>query len=77
LQTIEKNRPILLVEIEQRHLGEVPITSVMAFLTDLGYRSYYLSNNQLKSTQDILNDLMISGTVSLSLPRNFFFVQEN
>ena len=76
LQTIEKNKPILLVEIEQRHLGQVPIASVMAFLTDLGYYSYYLSNNQLKSTQDVMDSLVIPGTASIFPPRNFFFIQE-
>ncbi len=41
--TIERDRPRLMIEIEQRHL-DVPIDEVFAWLTDHDYRGHFLRN---------------------------------
>ena len=45
-ETILREKPILLVEIEQRHLGSKPIEVVFKEITDLGYEGFFL--NQCK-----------------------------
>jgi FkbM family methyltransferase len=46
--TIERNRPVLIVEIEQRHIKK-PIEEVFRKPLSLGYDGFYLQNDELKS----------------------------
>jgi FkbM family methyltransferase len=50
LSTIEKSRPNILVEIEQRHLKEGSIDDVFKWIGDIGYQGYFLENG-------IVNDI--------------------
>lgn len=45
--TILKWHPILLVEIEQRHLADIPIDIVFNKIFSLGYDGFFLENNKL------------------------------
>ncbi len=38
-------KPVLLVEIEQRHLGCEPIQVVFSKITDSGYEGYFLDSS--------------------------------
>ncbi len=52
--TIKKNKPILLVEIEEKYTKkEVGIT--INYINSLGYNSYFLKENNLVKTQDLKN----------------------
>jgi len=48
VRTIEINRPVLIVEIEQRHIKK-PIGEVFRKMLSLGYDGFYLQNDELKS----------------------------
>jgi FkbM family methyltransferase len=50
-RTLAKNRPNLLVEIEQRHLA-VPVGTVLKGLLDQDYQGYFVQRGQLKSIKD-------------------------
>jgi FkbM family methyltransferase len=45
-KTILREKPLLLVEIEQRHLKERTIEEVFSFITSLGYAGGYYQNGQ-------------------------------
>ncbi|MEH2235666.1 FkbM family methyltransferase [Nostoc sp.] len=45
-QTILREKPVLLVEIEQRHLGSEPIEVVFEKITDLGYEGWFLNQGK-------------------------------
>ncbi len=45
-QTILREKPILLVEIEQRHLGSKSIETVFKEITELGYEGSFLNNGK-------------------------------
>ena len=45
-QTILREKPILLVEIEQRHLGSKSVESVFEEITELGYEGSFLNNGK-------------------------------
>jgi FkbM family methyltransferase len=49
VRTIEINRPVLIVEIEQRHIKK-PIEEVFRKMSSLGYDGFYLQNDKLEST---------------------------
>ncbi len=51
---IKKNKPNLLVEIEERH-SQKKVESTINFINELGYKSYYLRNKSLKSTNSLMN----------------------
>jgi FkbM family methyltransferase len=64
-ETILREQPVILIEIEQRHLGETPITDIFEQITNLGYKGFFLLNKKcysinefsLKDHQDkFLND---------------------
>ncbi len=46
-ETILKYKPMMLIEIEQRHLENVTIKSIFEKILSLGYEGYFLQNNQL------------------------------
>ncbi len=45
-QTILENKPILLIEIEKRHSNR-SVDSSINYINKLGYKSYYVKNNEL------------------------------
>lgn len=50
-ETIKLNRPVILVEIEQRHIGNDSISSIFNLIEGLDYRGYFYMNgllNELK-----------------------------
>jgi FkbM family methyltransferase len=48
--TIQGNTPVILIEIEQRHIT-CPISDVFNTITDLGYQGYFLYNKHLVPIQ--------------------------
>ena len=54
IKTINKNKPILLVEIEERH-SKRKVIDVIKFINSLGYKSYYLNEKELVSTSTLTN----------------------
>ncbi len=54
-QTIEANRPRLMIEIEQRHL-DVPIATVFDWLGQRGYRGWFLRGTTRRSTWHRLDE---------------------
>jgi FkbM family methyltransferase len=49
LVTIEKSKPNLLIEIEQRHLTHSSIYEVFKFILDLGYDGYFLADGVINN----------------------------
>lgn len=49
---LQKKKPILLFECEQRHLGETPIENVFSFLEKYGYQGFFIDQKQLKPIAD-------------------------
>ena len=45
-KTIKKNKPVLLVEIEERHTKK-PVDETINFINSLGYKCYYLKHKKL------------------------------
>lgn len=44
---LQKKKPILLFECEQRHLGETPIETVFSFLAQYAYQGYFIQKKAL------------------------------
>jgi len=51
IDTIKRNMPIMIIEIEQRHSSK-PITSVFKIATDLGYQVFFLKQKTLRPLSD-------------------------
>ena len=49
IETINKNRPILLVEIEESHTKK-SVSDTIKFINALGYKSYYFNEKELINT---------------------------
>jgi len=45
VETIKRTKPILIVEIEQRHL-HIPMTEVFDYIRTLGYRGMFLVDDR-------------------------------
>jgi FkbM family methyltransferase len=45
--TILRDHPIILIEIEQRHLGNIPIDVIFNQIISLGYNGFFLQSGQL------------------------------
>lgn len=45
-KTIRKYKPVLLIEIEQRHIGNKPILSVFQQILELGYSGYFFLDDE-------------------------------
>lgn len=48
LETIKRNKPCLLIEIEQRHNSE-KISKIFQYIENLGYKSYFFDEKKLKN----------------------------
>ena len=64
LETIKKNKPILLVEIEERHT-KTPVIDTIKFINEIGYKAFISKEKNLIDIEKI-NDY--------SNENNFFFV---
>jgi hypothetical protein len=54
LRTLERDRPLLLIEIEQRHHSR-PISEVFALLNELGYDSQFLdADGRIRPIRDFV-----------------------
>jgi len=47
---IKKNKPNLLVEIEERH-SQLKVEDTINFINNLGYKSYYFDGTNIKSNK--------------------------
>ena len=54
LSIIKRNKPVLLVEIEEKH-SKKNVKESINFINSLGYKSYYLSGLNLESTNKLNN----------------------
>ena len=54
-KTIKKNKPTLLVEIEEKYTQK-KVNETLKYINSLGYNSFYFKDNKLNNTND-LNDL--------------------
>ena len=54
IETINKNKPILLVEIEERH-SKKKVIDAIKFINTLGYKSYYFNEKELINTATLTN----------------------
>ena len=64
---IINNRPALLVEIEERH-SNYPVNETIKFINNLGYNSFYVKNNNLYKTNDLID---------INSENNFIFLPNN
>ena len=62
---IKKNKPILLVEIEERHSKE-KVEDTINFINNLGYKSYFLDKLNLTSTTKLKNFKLKNNYIFLS-----------
>ena len=65
LKLIAKDKPNLLVEIEERHSKE-KVDNTINFINKLGYKSFYLEKKQLISTNKLNNKLKINNYIFIS-----------
>ena len=54
IETINKNKPILLIEIEEKH-SKKKVIDAIKFINTLGYKSYYFNEKELISTATLTN----------------------
>ena len=54
IETINKNKPILLIEIEEKH-SKKKVIDAIKFINALGYKSYYFNEKELISTATLTN----------------------
>ena len=67
-QTIKRNKPVMLIEIEERHTQK-PIINTINLIKEYGYNAYILRENN--------NDLIdITKVNNFSNERNFFFIKK-
>jgi len=54
VETINRNKPILLIEIEEKH-SKSKVIDTLNYINSLGYKSYYLNKNKLINTNNLVN----------------------
>ena len=64
-EIIKKNKPVLLIEIEEKH-SKKNVKETINFINGLGYKSYYLSSHNLVSTDKLNN---------FEEKNNYFFIK--
>ncbi len=67
LETIKKNMPVMLIEIEERH-SKKPIIQTINNIKELGYEAYFFYNNRLTNIKENEN---------FNLERNFIFIKKS
>lgn len=77
-ETLKKLHPDLVIEIEQRHHPDMPITEIIQYILDLGYRGAYFdpAAKKLKLIESLDNFVYQDTTVmhSASYINNFVFL---
>jgi len=64
IETIKRNKPILLIEIERRH-SKRSVEDTINHINNLGYKSFFVKNENLISTENLSDK---------NLENNFFFL---
>jgi len=64
IETVKNNKPVLLVEIEERHT-KTPITEIITFINSIGYKAFISKENDL---------IEIDKVRDLTKENNFFFL---
>jgi FkbM family methyltransferase len=64
IETVKNNKPVLLVEIEERHT-KTPITEIITFINSIGYKAFISKENDL---------IEIDKVRDLTRENNFFFL---
>ena len=62
--TIKKNKPVLLVEIEERH-SKKNVHDSIDYINELGYKSYIYDENDLKKTSELKNMKLLTNFIFL------------
>ncbi len=52
IETISREKPVLLIEIEQRHLGKKSIEDVIHYILSFGYKGGFYLNSTFTSTEE-------------------------
>jgi uncharacterized protein YndB with AHSA1/START domain len=65
-RTIDRERPVILVEVEQRHIS-VPIATVFRYITDYGYRGFFWRHGRLWPIAEFASEIHQSTPGSHSL----------
>lgn len=77
LDTISRCKPILLIEIEQRHI-DYDINEIFSFIENLGYQGFFLMNGEINEIHDFERDkhqMISTGEHSKNLYiNNFIFI---
>lgn len=76
LETIKKNKPCLLVEIEQRH-NNGEISEIFKFIEDLSYKGYFLDEGKLKNLSEFntkTHQQITNFNLKGKYINNFFFI---
>jgi FkbM family methyltransferase len=60
--TIKKNKPVLLVEIVEKHT-QTKVSDTLDYINSLGYGSFYFKDNILKSTNSLNNFNLINNFI--------------
>ena len=64
IETLKKNKPVLLIEIEERHI-KTPVINIIKYINEIGYKTYISKEKSLIEIEKI-NDY--------SKENNFFFL---
>lgn len=79
VETLRREQPLLLVEIEQRHLG-FPMTEVFAFIQALGYAGWFLADGRLRPLAEFSYEshqqTFLADVNNPAYVNNFFFLPE-
>ena len=59
---LEKNRPNLLIEIEEKHTND-KVENIINFINDFGYKSYYSNNFELISTDKLKDHKLVNNYI--------------
>lgn len=77
MDTLVREKPVILIEIEQRHTSGIPMTSVFSTIIALGYEGFFISRDGLRplshfsyetNQQPFLNNVMCKDYIN-----NFIF----
>ena len=77
-ETIVREHPVLLIEIEQRHLDDTPITNLFDEIRQLGYEGYFVYQGSLLKIEEFScekyqKDFLMSSAFSSNYINNFIF----
>lgn len=80
VQTLSREQPVVLIEIEQRHL-QIPIKEVFAFLLELGYAGFFHEAGRLRPLSDFVCEVhqtpFLGDVHNPAYVNNFLFLPEH